>query len=89
MKRTPFRLVGRKPSHDTVTVLAELLAEAKAGRVLGMAFVAMYQAREYEVGYTGECARSPTFTSGMLLDLVHQISASTIEAATRPRGPQR
>jgi len=86
--KAPFRLVGREPSRDTIAVLTELLAEAKAGRLLGVAFVAMHKAREYEIGYTGECARSPTFTQGMLLDLVHHISAASIEVTLGPR-PKR
>jgi len=77
--RPPFRFVGPEPSSNTIAVLEELLAKARAGEVLGMAFVAMYRAREYEVGYTGECVRSPTFTLGMLVELMRHIGGGINE----------
>lgn len=67
--RPPFRFVGAEPSGDTIAVLNELLKAAKAGDLIGVAFAAMYKRREYLVGYTGECARNPTFARGMVSDL--------------------
>jgi hypothetical protein len=67
--RPPFRYVGAEPSADTIAVLTDLLAAAKAGELIGVAFAAMYRKREYVVGYTGECARNPTFTRGMVAAL--------------------
>lgn len=67
--RPPFRFVGTAPSDDTIATLGELLAAAQRGELIGVAFAAMYRRREYAVGYTGECARNPTFTRGMVSDL--------------------
>lgn len=67
--RPPFRFVGTAPSDDTIEALKELLAAAKRGELIGVAFAAMFRRREYVVGYTGECARNPTFTRGMVADL--------------------
>lgn len=64
--RPPFRLVKRHPSPDTVATLETLLAAAKSGNLIGLAFVAMYAGREYEASTVGEARRNPTFTRGMI-----------------------
>lgn len=61
-----YRLVADQVSPDTVVALEELLAHAKKGQLIGVAFVAMYRRREYICNTTGEARRSPTFTRGML-----------------------
>lgn len=65
MKRT-YRLVPDQISDDTVVALEELLEDARAGRLIGMAFAGMYQQRKYIVNTTGEVTRSPTFARGMV-----------------------
>lgn len=65
----PFQLVRNGFSEDTVKTLEHLLAEAKKGNMIGMAFVAMYQRREYTAHAAGEARRNPTFTRGMLASL--------------------
>lgn len=65
MKRT-YRLVPDRISDDTVVALEELLEDARAGRLIGMAFAGMYQQRKYIVNTTGEVTRSPTFARGMV-----------------------
>lgn len=63
---SPFRLVTTAVSPDTILALEELLESAKSGKLLGIAFVAMYHSREYSADATGEAKRNPTFTRGML-----------------------
>lgn len=78
MKRPPFRYIGVEPSHETVELLAELLDQARAGELIGVAFVSVRRARSFSIGYTGECRRSPAFTLGTLkvmeYDIVRQLS---------------
>lgn len=71
--KPPFRFVGTQPSHDTVDMLKEMLHAAKQGEIIGLAFTAMYKQREYVVGYTGECARNPTFARGMVFALLEDL----------------
>lgn len=61
-----LRIIRFPGSRHTVRALEALLAEANAGRLIGIAYVAMYSHREYGVGIDGETRRSPTFTRGML-----------------------
>lgn len=67
--KPPFRLVPDTVSHDTVIALRELLDHAETGRLLGIAFAAMYRGRHYIVNTAGEAQRNPTFTRGMLAAL--------------------
>lgn len=67
--KPPFHLVQDGLSTDTVKALEGLLAEAKKGELIGMAYVAMYRRREYTACATGEARRNPTFTRGMLAAL--------------------
>lgn len=64
--KPPFRLVPDDLSHDTVAALQSLLDDAKEGRVIGVAFAAMYKRREFIVNTAGEAHRNPVFTRGML-----------------------
>jgi hypothetical protein len=68
-QRPPFHLVPDSLSHDTVEALKELLLHAKTGRLIGVAFVAMYKNREYIANTAGEASRNPTFTRGMVAAL--------------------
>jgi hypothetical protein len=67
--KRPFHLVQNGFSGDTVAALEALLKEARAGELIGIAFVAMYRRREYTASATGEARRNPTFTRGMLASL--------------------
>lgn len=69
MTRPPFQLVQRRRSVETTEALESLLAEAKHGKVIGIAYVVMYQQREYTASATGEARRNPTFTRGMIAAL--------------------
>ena len=70
-----FRLAKAAISHDAVDALEHLLAEARAGRVIGLAYVAMHKAYDYSVDIAGETRRSPTLTRGMLHLLDDELSA--------------
>lgn len=66
MRRPPFSLIPDTISTDTVECLDELLAMARAGEVIGIAYVAMLKRRKYIVNAAGEAYRNPTFTLGMI-----------------------
>jgi hypothetical protein len=66
-------------SHDTVEALRELLEHAEAGEIVGIAFAAMYQRREFITNSAGECHRNPVFARGM-------VAALDDELARRIRG---
>lgn len=70
--RRPLVLSHKRISTDTVDALHHLLAEAKAGEVIGLAVVAMYRGREFAVATVDEENRSPTFTRGMVAALDDQ-----------------
>ena len=73
MKR-PYRLVPDALSHDTVEAIEELLAQARSGQIIGIAFVAMYKRRHYIANSAGEAYRNPTFTRGMVGALDDQLA---------------
>lgn len=53
-------------STETIRALEDLLVQARAGEIIGIAFVVMCSGREYAVGIEGETRKAPTFTRGML-----------------------
>ncbi len=61
----PFTLVPDHLSHDTVEALEELLKEARAGKIIGMAFCVMLKDRNYWVNASGEGLRNPGFSLQM------------------------
>lgn len=64
--RPTMTVVESTVSQDTVQYLEELLAMARAGEVIGVAYVAMLKRRKYIANTAGEAHRNPTFTRGML-----------------------
>jgi hypothetical protein len=81
--KPPFRFIGAETSADTIEVLKQLLDAAKKGELIGLAFAAMYRRRAYAVGYTGECARNPTFARGMVDDLHDDMGQRTNHTTDR------
>jgi hypothetical protein len=71
----PLRLARDLVSTDCVEALEYLLHEARAGRVVGVAWVAMHKTFDYSVDIAGETRRSPTLTRGMLHLLDDELSA--------------
>ena len=55
--------------------LEYLIQEARAGRVVGLAWLAMHKTFDYSVDIAGETKRSPTLTRGMLHLLDDELSA--------------
>lgn len=51
-----------------------LLAEARAGQLVGIAYAGIYPARAYVVDMAGEAKRAPIFTRGLLSILENEIT---------------
>lgn len=72
--KDPYILLPDYVSHDTVDCLKQLLAQAKRGELIGMAYAAMLKRRAYIVNTAGEAHRSPTFARGMVAALDDQLA---------------
>lgn len=72
--RRPFTLIPSTGSSDTARCVRELCAAVQDQRLIGLAYVALYQQRNYEVHLCGEAGRSPTFTRGAVGALMDKIS---------------
>lgn len=67
----------RGSQDDTVRALEELLADARAGHVIGFAYVILRQPRMYSCGLAGQARKSAidaTFTRGMLKTLDDELA---------------
>jgi len=71
--KPPFRLIRPRVSADTVEALTTLLAAAKRGEVIGIAYAAMLSGRKVIINTTGEARRSPIFARGMVTYLAQSI----------------
>lgn len=78
-RRPPYILVPDVVSNDTVEALEQLLAEARKGTLIGIAYCGVLKRRGYIVNSAGEAFRNPTFARGMVAALDDQL-------ATRIRG---
>lgn len=67
-------LIRPTVSEDTVMALEILLAEARAGQLVGIAYVGIYPARAYVVDMAGEAKKAPIFTLGTVVILEDQIA---------------
>ena len=76
-------LVEPSISKDTVHALEGLLREARAGRLIGLAWVSMFDGYKYEVDIAGETRRCPTFTRGMLCKLDDELQQLITSDARR------
>lgn len=72
--KPPYTLIPDEVSNDTVTCLRTLLAQAKRGELLGIAYAGILRQRNYIVNTAGEAHRSPTFTRGMIAALDDELS---------------
>ncbi len=66
VQRKPFEVVVNHVSIDTTEALLSLHNQAKEGKIIGVAFVAMYNGRFFVTGSTGECDRNPVWALGMV-----------------------
>lgn len=67
------RLVPALASGDTVAALEYLLAEARAGKLVGLSCVGLYPGREYVLGIVGEAREAPVFTHGLVGLLAYEL----------------
>ena len=74
MKR-PFTLVPTEGSKDTEECISSLLTGIKEKKIIGVAYVAIYAQRQYEVHLCGEADRSPTFARGAVGALEDKLRA--------------
>jgi hypothetical protein len=51
-------------SRETIDALSYLLSEARAGHVVGIAYVAMHKANDLSIDYAGEIRRYPLVAIG-------------------------
>jgi hypothetical protein len=62
--KRPFTLIPTTGSEDTERCVEALQHGVKAKKLIGLAYVAIYSQRNYEVHLCGEADRSPTFCRG-------------------------
>lgn len=67
--KPPFRLVPDTISTDTTQALEEMLAMARRGELIGIAFACILKRREYFVNTAGEAHRNPMFARGIVAAL--------------------
>lgn len=63
-------------SADTVQALTYLLQEARAGRIVGLAYAAMHKANDFSVDLAGEVKRHPLPTIGAVRILADELVAA-------------
>jgi len=73
MRKQPFRLVqlNQSVSHDTVRCLRQLLADAEAGKIVGISYAVMASNRKFFYSSCGEAYRNPAFATAMAATLLH------------------
>jgi hypothetical protein len=77
-------LKAHRRSEETVQTLRYLLEEAVAGRVTGMAFVAIHAGQDYSTGIVGHAKAIPTLTRGMVKMLDDEVAALLYPIRTIP-----
>jgi hypothetical protein len=73
MKKPPYLVLGEQLSQDTIECLEQLLAEAKAGRVIGLAFVALRPHLQYYRHSCGKVWKYRPLVRGLAMDLVDDL----------------
>lgn len=66
--------IERRRNKDTIDALRELLAQAEAGHIRGLAFIVEYTSG-YDRGATGNCRHNPSAAVGPAMDLVDALRA--------------
>lgn len=62
----PLTLIADNLSNDVTECCKQLLKEARAGRLTGLAFIGVVDNAGYVADTAGEAHRSPTWTRGAL-----------------------
>lgn len=74
----PLRLVSTRTNEadrDTIDCLLSLLFEAQAGKIRGLAYVAIHEdGKQYTINTCGAAYKNPTFTIGTLSVLADDLS---------------
>lgn len=70
-------LVPAAASPETINALIHLLAQARAGLVVGIAVVAVHKINDYSVDCTGIARTYPTLTRGMIRRLDDELAKLT------------
>jgi 20S proteasome alpha/beta subunit len=60
-------------SAETVAALTHLLAEARAGHVIGVAYVAMHKASDFTIDYAGSIRQYPLVAIGATSVLAQEL----------------
>jgi hypothetical protein len=74
MQKLQFHLVQPRQDSATVETLQRLLDEALAGRVIGLAYVALHTQDEYSGHVVGQVLESPLLARGICRALEDTIS---------------
>ena len=69
-----MKLVPDDISPDIKKALEELSKDARAGQLIGLAFIGVYKRREFVVNVAGELRRNPTLARGMVASLDDYLS---------------
>lgn len=74
MKKPPYLVLGEHHlSQDTIECLEQLLTEAKAGQVVGLAFVALRPQLKYYRHACGKVWKYRPLVRGLAMDLVDDL----------------
>lgn len=63
------QLIASPVCQETVNELVALLQEARAGELVGLAYVAMHPGQVYTANVVGKAEKSPVFTLGAIQTL--------------------
>jgi hypothetical protein len=66
--------INAKACEATREAVREVMRAVNAGDCIGVAVVAIYRGREYELITAGEAARDPTFARGAVADLADSLA---------------
>jgi hypothetical protein len=69
-----LKLVLPQVSLTTVEVLTYLLSEAQAGRIVGLAYVAMHNQQNHTADVVGLSCQCPSLTRGVLKQLDDELA---------------
>ncbi|HEX8106732.1 MAG TPA: hypothetical protein VF516_03340 [Kofleriaceae bacterium] len=61
-------------SLETVATLVDLLTEAQAGEVIGIACVVIHRASQFSIDIAGEARKTPLLTRGMVAVMDDQLA---------------
>lgn len=87
--REPLTLiVSDNLSNDVTECLTQLLREARAGRLTGLAYVGVMDRSGYVADTAGEAERNPTWTRGALRALDDKLGRRISAQVKRRKGEQ-